>query len=729
MDLDKTHQQSQNLKESALRKCPKCEAIYSGIAFCPNDGTQLEIHQGDEGQGALFAEKYQILEELGQGGMGTVYRVKQVLLDRFLALKVIPSHSFNEQLAVRFQREAKTMASLDHPNLARILDFGIWLNQPFMAMEYIDGAPLSKLISERVIPPVQAIDLFSQVLEGLAHAHEKGVLHRDIKPSNIMVRLDDGVNKAILLDFGIAKKIEPEDGVASTQALTRTGEMIGSPLYMSPEQARGEKLTEKSDLYSLGCSLFEALTGTPPFVGKTAVETFFLHMEQTPPTLKEAALGREFAPGLEKVVRKLLAKNPEDRFASADELRYALSLCLHQDREDTTRVAEKKKNSIVPILTAAAVLAAVSGAIFWFFPKSQKIEQQPIVIKDSAIFDLPKELDPAAEDDDKDIGPAGMKGPAPSGDSAVLIFDKAIIDESLEQLIVNDKNLVRLSINNSRCPKALLAKLPPSLRYLELRGAGLIGDDYKYIAKNANLKDLVLRFNMVSAKNLRDLAPLSKLQNLDLNSTHVDSEGLKELKGFKELKSLSVSDNETVDGKGLQAINLIKNLEYLDLSNTRVTSKDIPVLLKMPKLEKLAIKRIGLSDDGISNLDKFRHLTILRMAGNDLTSKAFAKLPVFPKLTELDVSDNRFDDGAINYFLKLKTLRDLHISRSLVTSDGVMRLASMPNLKELRIKKIRMSVEDITEFFKRSASCNAVYNSNNNSQKYTREQLLHGEGN
>jgi serine/threonine protein kinase len=476
MEQDHTQHLQKSWQDSALRKCPKCDTIFSAIAYCPNDGSKLEDHHGDGLQKSLFAEKYEILEEIGKGGMGTVYRVKQVLLDKILALKVIPSHYLNEQLAVRFQREAKTMAALDHPNLGRISDFGIWLNQPFMVMEYVSGSPLSRLISERVIPPAQAVELFCQVLSGLEHAHKQGVLHRDIKPSNIMVRNEDGLNNAILLDFGIAKKIETDDGIVNTQALTRTGEMIGSPLYMSPEQARGDKLTERSDLYSLGCALFESLTGTPPFVGKTAVETFFLHMEQNPPSLKEAALGREFAPGLEKLIRKLLAKNPEDRFSSAEELRQALSLCLSQEQpqaEIKLETIKKKTLPLVPVaIIAVASIAVLSTVAFLLYQGQQAalLHSKQLTSSDGSIItQLPNEIPSdfvnpegqiAAHSEDRDVGSV-----AKDTDPVKSYFQR-VLNEKTVAAIIHNKNLVRLSLTHSTFPKSMLAQLPPSLEYL-----------------------------------------------------------------------------------------------------------------------------------------------------------------------------------------------------------------------------------------------------------------------
>jgi len=510
---------------SALRKCSTCDTIFSDIAYCPNDGTKLQEYQTESADNQLFAEKYLVLEEIGRGGMGTVYLVKQILLDKTFALKVIPPHSLSEQMAARFQREAKTMAALDHPNLARIIDFGTWLNQPFMVMEFLDGAPLSRKISERQIAPEQAINLFSQVLRGLQHAHDKGVLHRDIKPSNIIVCKNAEQSRAVLVDFGIAKKID-NDPMLAARGLTRTGEMIGSPLYMSPEQARGETLSEQSDLYSLGCSLFESLTGTPPFVGKTAVETLFLHLDQTAPSLKEAALGREFSPGLEGLMRKALAKNPADRFASADEMRMALSMCLQQSETVFAQKNDSLKKvfpSAPALLLGSLAVLAVAGSLFYLTQNSEKTDSKPhkSAMCDSIIASLPAEnLEEILEEDGLQTARPKRYNRIQRGTDPNLEFFDQEITAPIESLITNNRALKQLALSRCTFDKVLLTKLAPSLEYLEINNAGLLGNDYEAVAKNTNVKTLLLRLNTVTGKDLRTLFNLSLLPDRALKNEH-----------------------------------------------------------------------------------------------------------------------------------------------------------------------------------------------------------------
>ncbi|MBA3993820.1 MAG: hypothetical protein C0469_09860 [Cyanobacteria bacterium DS2.3.42] len=730
MEQDHTQHLQKDLHETSLRKCPQCDTIFSAIAYCPNDGTKLEDHDGDGISHRLFAEKYEILEEIGKGGMGTVFRVKQVLLDKILALKVIPSHYVNEQLSVRFQREAKTMASLDHPNLARISDFGIWLNQPFMVMEYVNGPPLSKLISERVIPPEQAVELFCQVLNGLEHAHEKGVLHRDIKPSNIMVLNEDGQNKAILLDFGIAKKIETDDGIANTQALTRTGEMIGSPLYMSPEQARGDKLTERSDLYSLGCALFESLTGTPPFVGKTAVETFFLHMEQNPPSLKEAALGREFAPGLEKLIRKLLAKNPDDRFASAQELKQALSLCLHQEQSEMpVETIKKKALPVLPFILVAIGSIVILSAVAFVVQQGEKTAAENAkklkVTDDELITTLPKtfpkelvneEDQIAAHRENENVGMV-IKDTDPEQS-----FYKRVLDESTIAALTGSKHLRKLTLNHSKFPKSMLAKLPPTLQELQLNGGGILNDDFKFIATNANLKSLAIRFNIVNSKALQNLTGLKNLEMLTLNDTHVEPEALRELKPIKSLRILILSDNETIDDNAMRIVSELKQLEVLDISGNRVTAKGIPELTKMPSLKKLIAKKLMLHDKDMTAFKNFKTLTGLTLAGNRITADGFKMLPVWKGMRDFDLSECELNDEVIPHLLRYKDLNILHVSRTGITPDGLLSLAKLP-LTGIWCKRIGLSYEDGLEFLRRCPTCQAVYYTHSDDERIVRSDL------
>ncbi|MFN8555678.1 MAG: serine/threonine-protein kinase [Candidatus Obscuribacterales bacterium] len=267
--------------------------------------------------GTVIAGKYKVLSALGSGGMGIVYLVEQIDLKKKFALKLLDISRQTEVAVRRFQLEAKTAATLRHPNLVEVHDFGVNDDgQPFLVMDYITGVPLDQLMKERRILPVDyVVPLAIQVGFGLMYAHEQGIVHRDIKPSNIIILNPNklpGEGTIKIVDFGIAKLMQSEGG--EIQALTRTGEIFGSPLYMSPEQCRGTVVDQRTDIYSLGCVVYECLTGLPPFVGDTAMSTMVKRLTDRAASLKDGSLGLDFPPALELIVQKMLAAEPEERF-------------------------------------------------------------------------------------------------------------------------------------------------------------------------------------------------------------------------------------------------------------------------------------------------------------------------------------------------------------------------------------------------------------------------------
>ncbi|CAN5319744.1 hypothetical protein BH10CYA1_BH10CYA1_29220 [soil metagenome] len=281
----------------------------------------------------LLGGRYKVLSLIGRGGMGVVYKVEQIYLEKELALKTINKTSLTDNSVRRFQAEARAVFALNHPNVISVHDFGLLdEHTPFLAMEYVNGESLAETIKTRILNVSEAIPIFIQACKGLAHAHEHGVVHRDIKPGNIMLvtRLPPGTEGSIkILDFGIAKLTEHESG--EIQSLTRTGEIFGSPLYMSPEQCGGGKIDHRSDIYSLGCVMFEALTGTTPFVGDSALSTMMMHQSAPAPSLREASLGGEFPNELEQVVKAMLAKNPDNRYQSLEKAAQDLAATLGGD--------------------------------------------------------------------------------------------------------------------------------------------------------------------------------------------------------------------------------------------------------------------------------------------------------------------------------------------------------------------------------------------------------------
>lgn len=251
---------------------------------------------------------YEILEKLGAGGMGAVYKVRHIISDRVEALKILlPDLSTASDVGERFMREIKIQASLTHPNIA-VLHTALRVeNQLLMIMEFIEGVSLDQKLRSDGVDLFDAVVYLEQTLSALAYAHSRGIVHRDIKPANIMITADGTIK---LLDFGIAR------GVGG-QKLTAAGAMMGSLHYMSPEQIRAEPMDARSDIYSLGATFYEALTGACPFESESSYMIMSGHLEQEPkaPDLINSSV----PPGLSKLILKALQKHPEDRFQSAGE--------------------------------------------------------------------------------------------------------------------------------------------------------------------------------------------------------------------------------------------------------------------------------------------------------------------------------------------------------------------------------------------------------------------------
>lgn len=762
MDQDNKLDSKLRVADNALMQCPKCKALYaSNVAFCTTDGTKLEKSETSSATSAVFAEKYEILNEIGSGGMGTVYRVRQIMINKICALKVIPADSLNDVLISRFQREARMMASLDHVNLGRVFDFGIFQNQPYMVMEYVDGIPLSKQISEGVLQPEEAIDIFGQVLEALAHAHKKNVLHRDVKPSNIMImQLNPSaqsetsrVRRAILLDFGIAKKFDSEEDVSTaekskTQALTRTGEMIGSPLYMSPEQAHGEKLTERSDLYSLGCSLFESLTGTPPLVGKSTVDTLILHMEKPAPTLKEASLGKDFPAGLERVVNTLLAKNPQHRYQSADEAKRALTLSLTSGAEALEPSSVKPQHTISPmlmILGAASLVAIISLAAYVSVqgehalrkPLPQdidtiKLDQTTMVVakdifenKDDNNKKLSTTKHPqpseksienleAGEDEEEYEDPVNFKiepekpldAEKIHGNERVLTLRGRTLTPAEVSLIENNPNIQILGLVGATFPHEMIGKLSANVKVMRLSDTHLQDEDLKSIGKNIYLNVLLLNANPITNKGLRHLAQLKFLWLLELGNTHINTAGIRELRQLPSLTQLSLKKNRNIDNAAAEEISALVGVRILDLSQTKVTGKGISHLHHIPMLASLNLESNRLSDKDIVGIKNIASLKTLVLVHNKISGAGVKHFVPLKHLVSLDLDRNPIDDKAIDSILQMKQLQRLSLSATKLSREGVMRLAAMPHLKELYVRHVADINEPFAhDFLSRCKSC------------------------
>jgi tRNA A-37 threonylcarbamoyl transferase component Bud32/isoprenylcysteine carboxyl methyltransferase (ICMT) family protein YpbQ len=294
--------------------CLECGKEFpDGFEACPYDASALSRVLDKLAPGSVFVEKYEIAEALGSGGMSTVYKAQHLFLDKVVAIKLLNQQLASDAKSVqRFQVEAKAAFDLNHPNLLGVYDFGMSGDgQAYIVMDYLEGESLAEIIQrEKQIGLVRALPIFLDICKGLAYAHEQGVLHRDIKPSNVMlVKGPNGKDLAKIVDFGLAKVFDE-----NAMKLTQTGEIFGSPLYMSPEQCRGLQLDHRSDLYSMGVLMYEALAGRAPIMGTNVYDTFQKKMTELPPPFEPSLMVPEW---LGQLIFCLLRCEPKERPASA----------------------------------------------------------------------------------------------------------------------------------------------------------------------------------------------------------------------------------------------------------------------------------------------------------------------------------------------------------------------------------------------------------------------------
>jgi serine/threonine-protein kinase len=338
--------------------------------------------------GELIADRYELAELVGTGGMSSVYRAHDRLLERDVALKVLHQQFLSDGEQVeRFRREARAVAQLSHPNIVTVIDRGEQDGRQYIVFEYVDGENLKSLVErEGPLPERDAIELGLQVARALGFAHEQGLVHRDVKPQNVL--LNDGGGTKVT-DFGIARSLDVQGG------LTQTGTVMGTSDYIAPEQARGSRVDAQSDVYSLGAVLYELLTGEVPFKGDNFVAVAMRHINEPPPSVRERR--PELSPCVDAVVRRAMAKEPRDRFGSMGELCSELSDCLAQlDGAATSSAAETmivaprgrrrrsrpprppaERPSVWPLIMLLAGLAALAGilaAVFTFTDSGQRIK-------------------------------------------------------------------------------------------------------------------------------------------------------------------------------------------------------------------------------------------------------------------------------------------------------------------------------------------------------------------
>lgn len=632
--------------------------------------------------GTVLLNRYEVLDLLGKGGMGSVFHVKHLNLQSELALKVL-NRQADSTTWKRFENEAKTASRLDHPNLIKVHDSGLLPDgQPFFIMEIVKGETLAELIKKQGrLPLDKTLKIFIQVGFALAYAHQNGVVHRDLKPSNIMLSKssDGSISGAVkVVDLGIAKLTGIDE--FNQQTLTRTGEIFGSPLYMSPEQCIGMTVDHRSDLYSLGCSLFETLTGAPPLIGDTALSTMMKHQTEKAPTLREASLGLEFPSEVERLVSSLLEKEPDKRYANAQlvtaklvELEQSLN---ESDRSDTfqdrvkgassVKIVQDKlgsqKNSVISRANIASVMLIATGflaglATSWFLKNQETPTPAPMPKKGTA----PNLVSTA-------LAKPGVSRP-PTQKQFAEPYSRLIANGKFKEFHFPEKSIGTIRTSNSKKQLAMgILRCAVGEPVVFEPAASLLGSSA-----------VLERFR---ADDLTGLNLSDEMQS----STEILS-GLKRLTSIEYLKiSMNVGDD------AIHYLDEVENLKRLAIPHCGFTSAAIA---KLKRFSQLTLFSCADLKDVDVLLDKLPEASIKDLKVDDcqLTAKDLAKIAKATKLTMLSISGNRaINDNAFEQLRALNNLEDLHASSCALTAQCLKTLQSLKKLNSVTLPQ--MSEQD-----------------------------------
>jgi len=389
--------------------------------------------------GQIVKERYEILQVLGEGGMAFVYKARDTQLERFVAIKTLKPNYVNQETFVdRFKREAKTAANLNHPNIVQIFDWGIE-EEPYFVMEYIEGDTLTSIISKnKTISLSDILFIGAQVSSGLHAAHQKGLVHRDIKPGNIMITPD---GKVKVTDFGIVSLQNEESDI------TKTGSVLGTASYISPEQAQGKPVSIESDLYSLGTVLYELITGKAPFSGDSPISTATKHLTEKPEKL--STYRKDLPRGVENAILKLLEKATYDRFKSAEDLRATLlqqrkMLQSEQTRENLVDLTNPK---IKLRFTLPALLLSVGVVIGTIWTLTKVFDGLPVDGGVQTLVEIPDLTGSEQAQALEDLQSLGFKvGIENAADSSVPA-GSVIRTQPPSNTIINPESLVTIIVS------------------------------------------------------------------------------------------------------------------------------------------------------------------------------------------------------------------------------------------------------------------------------------------
>ncbi|CAN5692641.1 hypothetical protein BH10CYA1_BH10CYA1_04380 [soil metagenome] len=685
--------------------------MITDIPSTPDDAPSGE-RRDDFSPGDVLDGRYRVESVLGSGGMGMVYRVTQMFVDKQFALKTIIKGQLSEVKIRRFQQEARAVFSLDHPNIVAVKDFGIIEEMtPFLVMELIDGENLSERLKRTGrLPLEEIIPIFVQTCFGLGYAHDQGIVHRDIKPSNIMLLngIASGAEGSIkIVDFGIAKFAQSDGG--DIQALTKTGEIFGSPFYMSPEQCTGERVDHRADVYSLGCVLFEALTGAPPCVGDNALSTMMQHQIAKLPSLKEASMGLEFPAELERIVAKMLEKNPENRYQKLGIVAHRLA-SLGQMSSQTivpsdrtlefskapvkVKVAESitlSKSKFFALVGITGLIVAMAAGIFGYFLGRDQSHGST----QSASNRVASKQDATTQDattQDASIQVASKQDPLK------LTYPDSKVSNK-EQRVALPPPVLISSINPKPIP--LGAREISGFSFPKNICVGILKVDNQLPKsvvgeKSVDRKSKLTFYTRHASKNVPSF--LNKFRDDDLNGLECvfrkPEEVIEIVRKWKRLENLSFFDS---------VVKAMPGAESHD--ETPIVDELLPSVDKLTTLTSLGLCGRGVTGDSVAKMSLLRSLRAIKLKDIRNIEPLLKVLPQHNNIEEVWLINQGTDNRQLELLATMGNLKSLTIRRSRLEPDSLSIFLTMKKLKNLTLDRNNWSDEDKKKFKRAFPNC------------------------
>lgn len=632
------------------------------------------IKPGDTVGGA-----YVLKSLLGQGGMGYVFLAEHNIIKKDYALKIIRPDRLDQSSWQRFETEGRVIAKLDHPNIVKIYNMGIDQGlYPFFVMDLLPGQALAAYIhQDDGLTFEQCLDIFRQVALGLAYAHKKGIVHRDIKPANIILLKDGDDFQAKVVDFGLAKVINPVAG----QAITAKGQIFGSPYYMSPEQCQGEAVDHRSDIYSLGCALFESIAGEPPFVGANAMQTLLMHTESAMPKLADR-FSEQPAIAVDAVIAKMTAKEPKERYQSMDEVAAALdrlrargaSLLLNSGKPKAGIAAGESDNSIVQ----SSFLSRADSK--WFFVGALFVISSILV---AAAYALKESFLISSSNSSSSPQAFSSFGPIKSHlatDTGLRVFQ--FPDTSIG-------SIVDLSTNEDH----------------DAKGTVSVSNQHSYtLCLNENLKPITFKSPQVLEQIGKDeftgLELRAKLGLFISAGSAVNDQKL-DLSGPARSERVANSQEQLL--AILKIVSGWSKLTVLTLEDFTLNKNIFESIDSLPYLRMLNVKS---SDFSISDFSEYKFLSRLKFlrvqepAERQIDSLLY-RLAGSPNLNILELDDVEFSASAFGQLKRCQHLMVLVLKKVLVSDDVIAAIAQVPRLKSVAFDNVKLTDSQIASLVRR----------------------------